>query len=127
MAVGPAPPLSIARGAVRWLLMLIQFSYLVMYALALYKVHDVLRVSHELYASQMLGGVLLTAGVLGAPVRLYQFTALAFDYPDLARTFRLLLPAALVLDTLWAATPLLFLGRLQGRVFICAAALAYLP
>src|SRR5260370_9532723 len=99
MAVGPAPPLSIARGAVRWLLMLIQFSYLVMYALALYKFHDVLRVSHELYASQILGGVLLTAGVLGAPVRLCQSTALAFDSPDLRRKFPLLFPAVLVLIT----------------------------
>ncbi len=127
MAAGPAPPLSITRGAVRALLMLIQFSYLVMYALALYRFHDVLRVSHELYASVVLGGVLLTAGVLGVPVRLYQFTALAFDYPDLGRKFRLLFPAVLLLDTVWAATPLLFLGRLQGLVLLCAAALAYLP
>src|SRR5713101_398990 len=88
MAGGPAPPLSITRGAVRALLMLIQFSYLVMYALALYNFHDVLRVSHDLYASVVLGGVLLTAGVLGVPVRLYQFTALAFAYPDLGRKFR---------------------------------------
>jgi tRNA A-37 threonylcarbamoyl transferase component Bud32 len=127
MAAGPAPPLSIARGAVRALLMLIQFSYLVMYALALYKFHDVLRVSHELYGSPLLGAVLLTAAVLGAPVRLYQFTALAFDYPDLGRKFRLLFPAVLVLDTVWAATPLFFLSRLQGLVLLCAAGLAYLP
>ncbi len=88
MAAGPAPPLSISRGAVRALLMLIQLSYLAMYALALYKLHDVLRVSHELYGSPVLGGVLLTAGVLGVPVRLYQFTALAFDYLDFGRKYR---------------------------------------
>jgi hypothetical protein len=107
--------------------MLIQLGYLAMYAVALYKFHDVLRVSHELYASQILGGFLLTAGALGAPVRLYQFTAVAFDYPDLGRKFRWLFPAVLVLDTVWAATPLLFLGRLQGLVLLCAAALAFLP
>ena len=39
------------RGAVRALLVLIQLGYLAMYTLALYKFHDVLRVSHELYAS----------------------------------------------------------------------------
>jgi non-specific serine/threonine protein kinase len=88
MAAGPAPPLSISRGAVRSLLMLIQLSYLAMYALALYKFHDVLRVSHELYGSPVLGGVLLMAGVLGVPVRLYQFTALAFDYLDFGRKYR---------------------------------------
>ena len=127
VAAEPAAPLSISRGAVRALLGLIQVAYLVMYALALYKFHDVLRVSHELYASATLGSLLLTAGVLGVPVRLYQLTALAFDYPDLGRKFRWLFPAILLLDTVWAATPLLFLGQLQGLVLLCAAALAYLP
>lgn len=44
-AVGaePAAPVAISRGAVRALLMLIQLGYLAMYALALYKFHDVLR------------------------------------------------------------------------------------
>lgn len=126
-AAEPAPPLSITRGAVRALLMLIQFSYLVMYSLALYKFHDVLRVSHEIYKSPMLGIAVLTVGVLGVPVRLYQFTALAFDYPDLGAKFRWLFPAVLLLDTVWAATPLLFLGQLQGLVLLCAGALAYLP
>ncbi len=126
-AAGPAPPLSITRGAVRALLMFIQFSYLAMYALALYKFHDVLRVSHQLYGSLMLGGALLAAGVLGAPVRLYQFTALAFDYPDFGRKYRWLFPAVLLLDGVWAATPLLFLGQLHGLVLLCAAALGYLP
>ena len=127
VAIAPAPPLSITRGAVRALLMLIQFSYLVMYALALYKFHDVLRVSHELYASPMLGGVLLLAAVVGVPMRLYQFSALTFDYPDLGVKFRLLFPVVLLLDAVWAATPLLFLGQLHGLVLLCAGALAYLP
>jgi len=127
VATGSAPPLSISRGAVRALLMLIQLSYLAMYALALYKFHDVLRVSHEFYGSLTLGGVSLMAGVLGVPVRLYQFTALAFDYPDFGRKYRWLFPAVLLLDGIWAATPLLFIGQLHGLVLLCAAALAYLP
>jgi serine/threonine protein kinase len=127
IASAPAPPLSIPRGAVRSLLMLIQLSYLVMYAPALYKFHDVLRVSHELYGSPLLGGVLLTAAVLGVPVRLYLFTALAFDYADLGVKFRLLFPVVLLLDVVWAATPLLFLRQLQGLVLLCAAGLGFLP
>ena len=123
----PAPPISISRGAVRGLLEGIQAGYLTMYGLALYKFHEVLRVSHELYGSAILGAVLLMVAVLGVPVRLYQFTALAFDYPDLGRKFRRLFPGVLSLDILWAATPLLFLGQLQGLVLICAAALAFLP
>ena len=122
-----ASAISLSRGAVRGLLELIQAGYLWMYGLALYKFHDVLRVSHELYGSIVLGGLLIIAAVLGVPLRLYQFTAVAFDYPDLGRKFRNLFPAVLTLDILWAATPLLFLRQLQGLVLICAAALAFLP
>jgi len=110
VAAGPAPPLSITRGAVRALLILIQLSYLTMYALALYKFHEVLRVSQELYASLTLGEVLLMAAVLGVPMRLYQLTALAFDYPDLGVKFRLLFPAVLLLDAVCDGTCLLCLG-----------------
>jgi len=127
VAAGPTTPLGIPRGAVSALLMLIQLGYLAMYALALYKFHDVLRVSHELYASVTMGSVLLMAAVIGVPVRLYQFTALAFDYPDLGLKFRWLFPAVLLLDAVWAATPLLLLVQLHGLVLLCAAALAYLP
>ena len=125
--VAPAESISMSRSAVRGLLGLIQVGYLSMYGIALYKFHDVLRVSHELYASTVLGGVLLMAAVLGAPLRLYQFTALAFDYRDLGLKFRRLFPAVLALDIIWAAVPLLFLGQLQGLVLVCAAALAFLP
>ena len=67
------------------------------------------------------------ASVLGVPVRLYQFTAIAFDYRDLGQKFRRLFPFVLLLDVVWAAAPLLFLGQLQGLVLVCAAALAFLP
>jgi tRNA A-37 threonylcarbamoyl transferase component Bud32 len=127
VAAEPAAPLGIPRGVVRALLMLIQLGYLAMYALALYKFHDVLRVSHHLYASVAMGSVLLMAAVIGVPVRLYQFTALAFDYPDLGLKFRWLFPAVLLLDAVWAAAPLLLLVQLHGLVLLCAGALAYLP
>ena len=119
--------ISLSRGAVRWLLELIQVGYLAMYGLALYKFHDVLRVSRELYGSAALGAALVMAALLGVPVRLYQFTAVAFDYSDLGPKFHRLFPAVFVIDVIWAAMPLLFLGQLQGLVLVCAAALAFLP
>lgn len=123
----PAAPLAISRPMARTLLELIQVGYLTMYGLALYHFDDVLRVSHELYASRVLGGALLIVSALGIPVRLFQFTAIAFDYPDLGRKFRRLFPSVLLLDVVWAATPLLFLGQLRGLVLLCAAGLAFLP
>jgi len=119
--------ISLSRGAVRWLLELIQVGYLAMYGLALYKFHDVLRVSRELYGSAALGAALVMAALLGVPVRLYQFTAVAFDYSDLGPKFHRLFPAVFVIDVIWAAMPLLFLGQLQGLVLVCAAALGFLP
>jgi hypothetical protein len=52
---------------------------------------------------------------------------LAFDYPDLGVKLRWLFPAVLLLDAAWAATPLLFLGQLQGVFVLCAAGLGFLP
>lgn len=123
----PVPAVSLPRGAVRGLFALIQLGYLAMYAIGLYKFHDVLRVSHELYPSAVLGGILLMDAVLGVPVRLYLLSAVVFDYPDLGRKFLWLFPAVLLLDATWGAVPLLFLGQLRGAVLLCAAALAYLP
>ena len=122
-----AAPISLPRWAIRVLFGLIQMGYLTMYALVLYKFQDVLRVSEELYGSMALGGVLIIDAVLGIALRLYQLTAVTFDYADLGRKFRWLFPAILLLDLVWGATPLLFLGQLQGAVLLCAAALAYLP
>jgi Protein kinase domain len=120
-------PLMMSRTAARALLLLIQIGYLTMYGIALYKFHDVLRVSRELYGTMVLGQALLLASVLGVPVRLYQLTAVSLDYSDLGRKFRWLFPVVLLLDGAWTAAPLLFLGQLQGVVLLCTAALAYLP
>jgi tRNA A-37 threonylcarbamoyl transferase component Bud32 len=123
----PAPPVSLPRWVVRGLFALIQLGYLGMYSLVLYKFGDVLRVSLELYGSVALGSALIVDAVLGVPLRLYQLTAVALDYPDVGRKFRWLFPAVLLLDLTWSGTPLLFLGQLQGAVLPCAAGLAYLP
>jgi len=108
--------------------MFIQLSYLAMLRAGTLQITTTCSASgHDLYGTLMLGGVLLTAGLLGVPVRLYQFTALACDYADFGQKYRWLFPAVLLLDAVWAATPLLFLGQLHGLVLLCAAALAYLP
>jgi hypothetical protein len=98
-----------------------------MYGAALYKFHDVLRVSHELYGSAILGAALLLVATIGVPVRIYFSTALSFDFADIGRQFRLVFSFLFLMDLLWSAVPLLFLGQLQGMVLLCAGALAFLP
>ena len=122
-----ATSLAISRRFARALFMAIQLGYLLMYALALHHLHDVLRVSWELYRAPMLAFMLLGVATVGVPLRIYLFTALTFDFADIGRQFRTLFPFVLVLDLLWAAAPLLFLGQLRGVVLLCTAALAFLP
>src|SRR6266850_260894 len=123
----PSPALFIPRHLARALFVAIQLGYLGMYGAALYKFHDVLRVSHELYGSAILGASFLLVATIGVPVRIYFSTALSFDFADIGRQFRLVFPFLFLMDLLWSAVPLLFLGQLQGMVLLCAGALAFLP
>jgi hypothetical protein len=122
-----APALFIPRHVARALFVAIQLGYLGMYGTALYKFHDVLRVSHELYGSAILGAALVLVATIGVPVRIYFSTALGFDFADIGRQFRSVFPFVFLMDLLWSAVPLLFLGQLQGMVLLCAGALAFLP
>ncbi len=126
-ATAPAAALTISRNAARALLTLIQVGYLAMYASSLYKMHDVLNASREMYSSETLGFLLTIDAFCGVAVRLYLLTAVGFDYADLGRKFRLLFPAVLVLDAVWASSPLLLIGQLRALILLCVAALAFLP
>jgi|SRR5215831_4039489 len=120
-------PLHVSRLIARSLFMLVQVAYLVMYGVTLYKFHEVLQTSKHLFGSFALAVLLLADGILGTPLRIYLFTALAFDFGNIGRQFRAVFPAILILDLLWASTPLLFLGQLQALVLLCSGALAFLP
>jgi hypothetical protein len=129
--VAPGPPatvpLAVSRGLVRGLLALIQAGYLFMYALALYKLDDVERISRPLWPPGVWGPLLAIAAICGSPVRLYILSAVSLDYAELGRKFRWVFPAVLALDEVWAGSPLLFLRQFGGLSLLCAAALAYLP
>jgi predicted Ser/Thr protein kinase len=125
-AVGDAP-LQVSRLIARSLFMLVQVGYLIMYGAALYKFHEVLQVSIQLFGSFAFGMLILVDATVGTPLCIYLFTALLFDFAYIGKQFRAIFPAVLILDLLWASTPLLFLGQLQGLVILCSGALAFLP
>jgi hypothetical protein len=65
----------------------------------------------------------------GIATRVYLMSALWFDHPEFTRKFRWLFPFLWLLDSIWAASPLL-VDKLQmhygvGMVFV--ALLAYVP
>src|SRR5262249_61668346 len=64
----------------------------------------------------------------GIAVRLYLITATSFDYHLLGEKYRILFPALLVLDMIWALSPLLLADRMGiGLALGACAALIYLP
>lgn len=130
--LGPAKdePLPLApRPLVRTLFALAQVLYLSFYIIALAQLHEV----HRLAAELVEGGgraaettALITASA-GIAVRLYLFTAVAFDYRPLGRKFQRLFPLV-VLDFIWALSPYLLMYRLgTGLATAACAALLYLP
>ncbi len=117
---------SIAAGLARTLFLLIQITYLVMYGVALRRIQDIPQAAASAHC-EYLAWPLIACAIIGGAVRLYFLAGVSFDYPDSGRQFHWLFPLIFLLDILWAASPLLLWGHLQGLVFLAGAALAFLP
>jgi len=115
---------------VRTLLSLIQLLYLVFYLFALWKLHRL-----EYVVSQFLPGgawllvaLIMLVAVVGIAVRLYVLTALAFDYRGLGEDFHRMFLLFLIVDEVWALSPLLVAYKIgMGLAIAATVALAFLP
>jgi len=129
-------PLEIPRSLARSVFALIQLGYLVMYGIPLFnpelleQIHLFSRqkgtsagISAFWTAVTFLVGICVLAGT---PVRLYSLFATAVDYADLGRKYRTLFPVVVVLDVLWAFSPLMLFGKLGMLVLSCIVPLTYL-
>jgi DNA-binding winged helix-turn-helix (wHTH) protein len=116
------------RGIPRTLFGLLQVMYLIFYVEALIHWSAVEKISWlDTHAPLISIAVLVTAGV-GIPVRLYFFSAAAFDYARLGEKFRMIFLGVLVLDELWAVAPFLLVAQIGfGAAFAATAALLYVP
>ncbi len=118
------------RTVVRTLLLLAQAMYLAFYlgALAnLQEIHEIF-VDSKLLSPALLMGILMTTATGLIPVRLFIAAALAFDFSQLPATFGRLFPVLLVLDLLWALSPLLLIHHVSiGLALGMSAALVYMP
>ena len=119
-----------SRGLVRTLLLLVQAMYLAFYvgALAnLAEIHDIF-LEASLPAPGVLMTVLITTAAVLIPVRLFLFTAVAFDFRKLSAKFGRLFPPVLILDLAWALSPFLLIHHINtGLALGMSAALVYLP
>ena len=76
----------------------------------------------------MLVALIVVAAVAGMAVRLYLLTALAFDYRGLGEDFHRMFLLFLVVDELWALSPLLVAYKIgMGLAIAATVALAFLP
>jgi hypothetical protein len=60
-------------------------------------------------------------------LRIYLLSAIGWGHPAAGEKFRQLFPVLLVVDALWAASPLLVDGLALGTVLVGIAGLAYVP
>lgn len=116
------------RGLTRSLFALIQVMYLSFYLAALLRWQGIERVAWaQPHALVILCIVLVTAAV-GIPVRLYLFSASAFDYARLGEKFLRIFQAVFILDELWAVAPFLVFEQIGfGAALAATAALLYVP
>jgi ABC-type glycerol-3-phosphate transport system permease component len=115
---------------IRILLLLIQAMYLAFYVGALANLEEIreIFVDAQLFSPALLMTLLVATSVVLIPVRLYLFTAVAFDFSRLPATFRRLFPLLLLLDLLWALSPFLLIHHINGGLALAmTAALVYLP
>ncbi len=119
-----------SRTTARILFSLAQIMYLIFYLSALFDWRQLYRASENVWrgGSKIVFVVFLVTSLIGLVVRLYLLTATAFDYHLLGEKYRVLFPALLALDMLWALSPLLIEDRIGlGLALGSAAALIYMP
>lgn len=119
-----------SRSVSRLLFVLAQIMYVVFYLSALSRLDNLHRSAYMAWhnAGEVAFIAYLVTALVGLVVRLYLITATAFDYHLLQQKYRVLFPALLVLDMLWALAPLLLADRMgMGLALAATAALIYMP
>jgi predicted Ser/Thr protein kinase len=117
-------------GPARATFLLTQAGYLVLFGTALYHIDAIgVRMSEDFGLPE--GASILAVIILalcGVAMRLYLISAVGWRHPDAWRQYRRLFPALLLLDSIWAASPLLLWHQIRyGIALVCVALLAYLP
>ena len=118
------------RNVPRFLFLLIQVMYLCFYIPALAGIHLIDDIVNALFGrggeSAMI--VVVVTASLGIALRLYLFSAVAFDFHGIERQFARLFLFLFALDELWALSPFLLWQKLGiGLVLASTAALVWVP
>jgi cholera toxin transcriptional activator len=118
------------RNVPRFLFLLIQVMYVCFYIPALAGVHLIDGIVDALFGrgGETAALIVIVTASLGIALRLYLFSAVAFDFRGIERQFTRLFPFLFLLDELWALSPFLLWQRLGiGLVLASTAALVWVP
>ncbi len=116
--------------AARPLFLLTQSGYLALYAAAMFYIDSIGEIlSTDFLVTGQIGVVVtIILAVCGIAVRVYLISAVGWGHPAAGDKFHTLFPALLILDGLWAASPLLLWRHIgYGIAFTCVAMMAYVP
>ncbi len=126
----PPQPQPIPRWVACLLFSVIQLGYLAMYAAALQylpeNLHRLPKFIQDLGLTRFEVGTLVLL-CAAATVRIYLLAAAAFDYEDLGRLFHRIFPLVLIIDLVWALSPLLLFLKAGFILILGVPALALLP
>jgi hypothetical protein len=126
----PESDFAISPNLARIKFLVIQSGYLVLYGAALYHIEAIGTTMNQDYGLSETASISVVAGLAmcGTAVRLYVISSVAWRHPDAWKQFRRLFPALLILDSVWAASPLLLARSIRYGVALgCVALMAYLP
>jgi cholera toxin transcriptional activator len=122
----PATPRPLARG----LLLVLQAMYLVFYLVTLMR-HELIYPSVQgLFGrgGELVTSIAIVTAVVGMAVRLFFFSGIALDQPRIGAIFLRIFIPLMLLDELWAMTPLLLWRELGTGLSLAAiAALVWTP
>ena len=119
----------VSRRVARRLFVTIQAGYLLLYGIALYFIADAAAVLGRLVGGSPLAvAVVVFMALAGTALRLYLGATVSFDHPQTGVKFARLFPVLLVVDLLWAFSPLLSAESTgHWEVLVAIPVLAYGP
>jgi thiosulfate reductase cytochrome b subunit len=110
--------------------LLAQFGYLALYGAAMYFIEAIGQILSMDFLVPERGAVIATLilAMWGIATRVYLISAVGWRHPSAGQKFTLLFPVLLLLDGIWAASPLLLWRKLgYGPALTGVALLAYVP
>lgn len=131
MGSGEAETALLSAGVSRVLFIVIQVGYLALYCSTLYyfeRLGEIFSGFFDVTVPNQILSLIVVTAMCGIAVRLYLVSSVGLGHPSAGRQFQRLFPVVFLLDSFWAASPLLAgLSIGIGLALAATAGLAYLP